>query len=484
MNQSASISGANQLRQDSLGVGAITFLVVSAAAPLTAVAGGVPLAMLLGNGPSIPAAFLFVTALLLLFAVGYVAMSRYITRAGAFYTYTTKSFGGVWGSIAALIAILAYNCMQIGLYGLFGAASAGLFAGIGVDLPWWVWSYLGIAIVAVLGYRSIDLSTKILGLLVLAEYAIVLIIDFAIASKGGANGISLSSSFSPSAFFSGSPAIGILFCFAAFIGFESTTIYREEARNPSVTVPRATYMSVLIIGVFYMLTSWLMVNGEGADKLVPTLQSLADPTTFLFGLAERYVGAWTGPVMSILLVTSLFAGILAFHNAVARYMYVAGRSGLLPAALGKTHAQFQSPYIASITQSVIAFAMITIFVVTKQDPVLALFSWLTNVATLAIVVLMALTALAIYVFFKQNPQLESNLFVTKISPLVSGALLAILVVFITWNFSGIAGANGIMAWFLPSLVVIAGLIGYVLALRLRAANPSAFSELGKMTNPA
>lgn len=479
MDQQDSRSGAHQLRPNSLGVGAITFLVVSAAAPLTAVAGGVPLAMLLGNGAGVPAAFLLVTLILLLFAVGYVAMSRYITRAGAFYTYTTTSFGGIWGSIAALIAILAYNCMQIGLYGLFGAATAGFFGGIGIDLPWWVWTYLGIAIVAFLGYRSIDLSTKILGLLVLAEYVIVIIINLAIAMKGGDQGISLSNSFTPTALFSGSPAIGILFCFAAFIGFESTTIYREEARNATVTVPRATYISVLIIGVFYMLTSWMMVNGEGADKLLPTLQGLADPTTFLFGLAERYVGSWAPPIMSFLLVTSLFAGILAFHNAVARYMYVAGRSGLLPMALGKTHANFHSPYVASIVQTVIAFLVVTIFVVTQQDPVLALFSWLTNVATLAILVLMFLTALAIFLFFKQRPNLENGMLATKISPLVSGGLLLILVIFITWNFAGIAGANGVMAVFLPSLVLIAGLVGWVLAVRLRSANPSAFADLGK-----
>ncbi|HPY42599.1 MAG TPA: APC family permease, partial [Thiolinea sp.] len=339
-------------------------------------------------------------------------------------------------------------------------------------------------LVAVLGYRSIDLSTKILGSLVLAEYAIVMIVDAAIAFKGGAQGLSLSDSFSPGAFFSGSPAIGILFCFAAFIGFESTTIYREEARNPTVTVPRATYISVLIIGVFYMITSWLMVNGEGADKLVPTLQGLADPTTFLFGLAERYVGSWAPPIMSFLLVTSLFAGILAFHNAVARYIYVAGRSGLLPSGLGKTHPSFQSPYVASITQTIIAATVVAIFVLTKQDPVLALFSWLTNVATLAIIVLMFLTALAIYVFFKKNPNLNSNPLTTKISPLVSGALLLVLVVFITLNFAGIAGANGFMAVFLPSLVIIAGLIGWVLALRLRSANPSTFSELGKNIDEA
>ena len=116
---------ANQLRKNSLGVGAITFLVVSAAAPLTAVAGGVPLSMLLGNGAGIPLTFGLVTALLLVFAVGYLAMARHVRNAGAFYAYTSRGLGGLMGGAAALIAIVSYNAMQIGVFGLFGAATSG-----------------------------------------------------------------------------------------------------------------------------------------------------------------------------------------------------------------------------------------------------------------------------------------------------------------------------------------------------------------------
>ncbi len=258
--QSSPETGINQLRKNALGVGAVTFLVVSAAAPLTAVAGGVPLSMLLGNGPGIPLTFLLVTVVLLLFSVGYVAMARHIRNAGAFYAYTAQGLGGLMGGAAALIAILAYNAMQIGVFGMFGAITSGFFASLGFSMPWWAWTYLGIAIVAVFGYRRVDLSAKVLTALVILEYLVVLVIDAAILLKGGDAGLSVAP-FTPAAFWSGTPAIGILFCFAAFIGFEATTIYSEEAREPNKTVPRATYISVLIIGVFYMLTSWLMVNG-------------------------------------------------------------------------------------------------------------------------------------------------------------------------------------------------------------------------------
>ncbi|MBW9054519.1 APC family permease [Rhizobium mesosinicum] len=477
MTEPSSPAGSQGLRSNTLGVGAITFLVVSAAAPLTAVAGGVPLAMLLGNGAGIPLTFLLVTAILFLFATGYVALARHIRSAGAFYAYTAQGLGGRIGGAAALVAILAYNAMQIGVFGLFGAATAGLFVGLGFSLPWWVWTYVGIAVVAVFGYRRVDLSAKVLTVLVILEYLVVLVIDGAILLKGGDSGLS-STPFTPSALLSGSPAIGVLFCFAAFIGFEATTIYSEEAREPRKTVPRATYISVFIIGLFYMLTSWLMVVGAGADKLVPELQGLADPTSFLFNLAERYVGHWVVVIMNVLFVTSLFAGVLAFHNGVARYKYVAGREGLLPDPVGVTHPVFQSPHVGSVIQTIIAVLVTTLFVVTGQDPVLAMFSWLTNVATLAIILLMASTSFSIVAFFSHQPGLESNVLVTKILPVITGVILLALVVHITINFGGIAGASGFIAILLPSLVVIAAAIGFIAAARLKSTDPERFRRLG------
>jgi amino acid transporter len=474
----SNISGANQLRKNSLGVAAVTFLVVSAAAPLTAVAGGVPLSMLLGNGAGIPLTFLLVTAILLLFSVGYVAMARHIRNAGAFYAYTAQGLGGMMGGAAAIVAILAYSAMQIGVFGMFGAVTSGFFAQqVGLNLPWWAWTFIGIAAVAVFGYRRVDLSAKVLTVLVVLEYLVVLVIDAAIFVKGGDSGLS-AVPFTPTAFFSGAPAIGILFCFAAFIGFEATTIYSEEAREPHRTVPRATYISVLIIGVFYMLTSWLMVNGAGVDKLVPELQGLSDPTTFLFALAERYVGHWITVVMSLLFVTSLFAGVLAFHNGVARYFYVAGREGLLPKSLGVTHPVFQSPHVGSVVQTVLAVLVVALFAATGQDPVLALFSWLTNVATLAIMLLMTFTAFAIVVFFVRNPSLEASVMITRVLPVVTGVVMGILVIYIAVNFGTIAGASGVLAWFLPGLVLIALVVGLLLAARLKGADAASFARLG------
>jgi len=465
--------GANQLRGNSLGTSAITFMVVSAAAPLTAAGGGIPPSMLFGNGAGIAGAFVIVTVILLLFSVGYVAMARHVRNAGAFYAFTASGLGGRMGGAAALVAILAYNTMQIGLLGLLGAIASGTFAEFGLVLPWYVWSYIAIALVAVLGYRQVDLSAKVL----LAEFLIVLALDAAILISGGDSGLN-AQPFSWAQVTSGTPSIGILFCFASFIGFEATTIYAEEAKNPSITVPRATYLSVGIIGVFYILTSWLMVMGVGVDNLMPTLQGLPDPAMFLFELGGRYLGGTLTSIMGILFMTSVFAAVLAFHNAVARYKFVAGREGILPARVGVTHAEHQSPHIGSVIQTVLALVVVTGFVMGGLDPVLNLFVWLTQVGTLAVLGLMALTSFAVVAFFAKDARGEGPLS-TKVFPVLTGVVMAILFAIIFRDFGALTGAAGWLGIALPALVLVVAVIGYIMASNLAKSDPVRFGKMGQ-----
>jgi amino acid transporter len=152
-------------------------------------AGGAPVAMLLGNGPGIPLAYVMVSVILLIFSVGYTAMARHHTSTGAFYSFVSRGLRQPAGGAAAFIALLGYNAMQIGLYGLFASAAAGFFSDIlHITLPWWVYAFIAMAIIAVLGYRQVDLSVKVLSILVSLEFLIVLILDAAILIQGGQGG--------------------------------------------------------------------------------------------------------------------------------------------------------------------------------------------------------------------------------------------------------------------------------------------------------
>ncbi|CAM5716784.1 hypothetical protein SGRIM119S_00078 [Streptomyces griseorubiginosus] len=185
-----------------------------------------------------------------------------------------------------------------------------------------------------------------------------------------------------------------MFAVASMFGFESTAIYGEEAREPRKTVPRAAYASVTLIAAFLAFTTWMLVSAHGASQATSdagkALQS-GDATSFVFAPITSLFGGWAGDVLPILLVTSLFAGILAFHNSANRYLFSLGRDGLLPSGLTVVNRR-HSPWGAGAAQTVISVLLVMPFAVLGKDPVLTLFSWLSGVSVLGVMLLYFLTS--------------------------------------------------------------------------------------------
>ena len=115
------------------------------------------------------------------------------------------------------------------------------------------------------------------------------------------------------------------------MGFESTALYRPEARDPERTIPRATYTAVIFMGLFYCLVVWAIIQAFGNEGVVAA--AAADPASIFFVAIEQYVGAWAADVMYVLIITSVLASQIAFHNAINRYTFNLARDGLLPDGL-------------------------------------------------------------------------------------------------------------------------------------------------------
>jgi amino acid transporter len=103
------------LATDRLGVAAVVFFVMSAATPLTVVAGVVTTGYAVTGITGLPIAFIVIGAVLALFCVGYVSMARHVANAGAFYAYISHGLGRPAGVAGAWIALVAYNALQVGL---------------------------------------------------------------------------------------------------------------------------------------------------------------------------------------------------------------------------------------------------------------------------------------------------------------------------------------------------------------------------------
>jgi amino acid transporter len=451
----------------------IVFLVVAAAAPLAAMVGNVPLALKLGNGPGLPGAFVLATGVLFCFAVGYAAMSRKVVNTGAFYTYVARGLGKPPAVSAAFVAVLSYNALAAGLVGAFGYFGALVLDGAGVHgVPWYAVAAVGWAVTAVLGYRSVDVSARVLAVLMVAEISILLVLDLGVLHAKGTAGLP-TTVFAPSTVFSGALGLALMFAFASFIGFESAALYGEESHDPQRTIPRATYASVLLIGTFYTFTTWCIVGGGGVAEAQSRHKD--DLGTLVLDLNGRFVGQWAHDLMAVFFVTSVLASLLAIHNAASRYMFALGREHVLPSALGRFHPRRYSPYVASMTQSGVNAVIVTAFAVAGLDPYLSLAASMVGISTLGIVLLQAAAAIAIVAFFRRRH--EGDLWRTVVAPLIGAAGLIVAATLLMVNYSTLTGTRSWAVNGLPVLLVLVAAGGMVFALWLRRARPAVYREL-------
>ncbi|MFF5184223.1 APC family permease [Streptomyces sp. NPDC000345] len=459
-------STAGRLKPDSLGVLGILFFVLSAQAPLTGIAGAVPIAIAVGNGAGAPAAYVAAGVVVLLFSIGFVAMGRHVVDAGAFYTYIGRGLGRSTGSGSAGVALFAYCAVQAAMYGLYGATVSGLVEHYtGVRVAWWIWTLVTMVVVQVLGAAGIEMGAKVLAVFVLAEFSILLAFALVTLVKGGGpEGLGFGDSFSPGAALQGAPGVALMFAVASMFGFEATAIYGEEAREPRRTVPRATYLSVAVITCFFAFTSWMLVSAHGAsaatDEAGKALAS-GDATAFVFAPVTAQFGAWAGDVLPVLLATSLFAGILAFHNSANRYLFSLGREGLLPRGLTAINRR-HSPWAAGVVQTVIAAALVLPFAVLGKDPVLTLFSWFSGVAVLGIMLLYFLTSVSVVVFFRRTGA-DTRPWNTLVAPVLGALGIAGAIWLIMANFTTLIGGDRVTAVWLQLTVPAVLVLGLVTA---------------------
>ncbi len=467
-------STENRKLSGSLGVGGIVFMVVAAAAPLTVIGGATPLGILIGDGAGYPANFAISAIILLLFSVGLSAMSRAVPKPGAFFTYIGYGLGRPMGVGAAWLALLTYTTVQLAVYGYLGfSLNLDVVTLGGPEVPWWVYSLAMIAVVGVLGYRDVQLSAKVLAVFLLLEIGVTLALSSAVIIRGGAEGLSLEP-FTPAAWASGSPGIGLMMAMAGFIGFEATAIFRDEAKDPDKTIPRATYAAVLTIGLLYSFASWALVMAWGPSKVVDV--AAADPGGMLMATAMEYLGVVGAVVMQSLLMTSLFACVLSFHNVLTRYQHAMGNVGLLPARLGVVHGKHGSPAFSSLVQTATAAIILGALTIMGWDPVMQIFTWLSGISTIAIVVLMALTSVAVVVHFAKV-NIPGTAWSTRIAPTLSAIGLVTVAGVIVAYFPTLVGGGWDLAGALLVTVPLFIAIGIIQGLRVRKTAPEVYANI-------
>jgi amino acid transporter len=469
------------LKENTLGVPSIFFYIIAAASPLTVVVALFPIIIGAGNGVGMPGAFVIAAVVLMIFAVGYVAMSRHVTNAGAFYAYVTLGLGRVAGLGSASLAIFAYNAIQAGLYGGFGYYAAELLnPALGISLPWWVYAFVGLLLCLGLGVQGVHSGARVLGVFMTLEVLMITVLSV-FSLFGDAVPVSEFSfePFNPSVVLAGALGVALMFAHASFIGFEGSAIYGEEARDPARTIPRATYLSIAFMGVLYAVSGWLIMNALGLNDVV----AIATETggNFIFVASDTIIGHNISLLFQILIVTATFAAIVTFHNNVSRYLFSLGRQHLVWKPLGWTLPRRQTPWVASIVQSLMVGVVIVAFAIAGQDPFATLFTWATGIGTIGVIASQLVAGIAIFVFFRKS-NVDKRPWNTVIAPLLAIVGLSGFFILTLNSLDVLLGVQGATAVLMVSLVFLALFGGVAYGLYLRFFAPSRYELVGKALN--
>jgi len=459
-----------------MGVGELVMSVLAFSAPLTTVAGFIPV-LLTFSGRTAPAIYLVVTVLLVLFSVGFTTMGRRVRNPGGFYSFVTAGLGRPAGLGGAFLATFGYTAIGFFAPAFFAVTIQSYVVDNlgGPEIAWYWYALALIAVTTALAYRRIDLSAKVLTVVMVLEVIAVIVFDIAAFFNGGpADGGG--AGFSLPWITDASIGLAVLFVVGNFLGFEATVIYRDEVKNPDKTIPLATYIAVGSIGVFYAIAAWAYVAYFGADK---ARDAAVEDTAGMFSSAMvNLTGKIVVDVVSILLMTSILASVLSIHNVAARYLFSLGTDRVLPSFLSKVHPRHGSPSVSASLIGGMWAVLVVSFTIVGVGPE-KLYPIASGSGTFAVLLLMLGTSIAVVVYLRKNREEGDSVWKTTIAPVLAAIGLAGVTALAVINYSELIGDTGMITTLFLIFTFGLPMAGAVLAYILRARKPDVYERIGR-----
>lgn len=462
-----------------VGAAGIVFFALAAVAPATVLTAVVPAAFTHGI-LFVPLVFAAVGAVLLLFVVGYAAMVRRAPHAGALYSCVARGLGRPLGVGAGWLALACYQALQFSVYGLVSAAAMpSLERWFGVHVPWWTVAAGCWLVVTLLGLVRVEVAGVVLGLLVLAEVAVLVGFGTANLLDPADHRVTADTLDPTSSNGIDRPVLGLLLVVAAcaFVGFETTAAYGEEARGPRRALARSTYLVVALTTLLYAAGSWATSVGVGPGRIAAVAADRGPE--LIFDLAAARLAPLAVTLGRALLLTGLLAALISLNHTIARYLFAFGRERVLPAGLGRTAGRTSAPRAASLTQSAIVAVAIGTCAGLRFDPTGWLAGRLAVAGAVGVLVLLLATSLAALLYLNRVPNGE-NVGQRFAAPVLATVALGALVYLAFRNLPALLGipAGDRQVLIVPAAYAALLLAGVLHALALRGGRPVVYAGLG------
>ena len=353
--------------------------------------------------------------------------SRAQPSTGGFITFVGKTFGGTSAVTTALVAGAGYIIAIAGVMVISGGfLSIMLQFYFNVSIPWIIFSAIFTAGAMFMMFRGVAVSTKLAGFFFSFELLVLLVVAIAVLIKNGGHLSTVP--FQPSHLTNHFSGLALAFPLAVylFIGWENSAALAEETNNPRRNVPRAVFMSIVLMAATYLLVAYATVSGFGySDK---ALTAAAIP----FISVAHSVAGWLAFIAYIAGLTSTLGVLIAAVNSQCRLIFNAGREGLLPRWIGKVHPVRRTPVNAIIIFVGIASALTLGWALGhwigghgNSLDALNFFFESSTMGTLLILVVYFLANLALPFYYRRYRPAEFNVVKHVILPVLGMAAIAV-----------------------------------------------------------
>jgi amino acid transporter len=396
-------------------------------------------------GSAFAFSFILAAAGVLLMAHSVAQFSRKLETAGFGFTYVAHAFGPAAGSFVGWLLLFGYLPIPALLLAAEGALGHQMFATyVHVNVPWYVVSVvLGVVAIAIVN-SGVRRSIKTTLVFLAWEIGVTTALFLTIIVKGGAHGNTLqplNPANSPSI---GGLAYGLLWGFVMFFGFESAGTLGEEAANPRRTVPRALFVAVGVMSLYYVLSAYAATIGVGIHNIS------AFNTNGWDGLARHYWGHWVGWLIDLTVLNSFFAILLASLNASSRVLYAMARAGVLPRRLATVSPRTQAPVSAGY--ALIAIVLIMLLVMGSVWGALTTWTFLSVMTAIALLLVYIAIHVSLPVYYRRKHPAEFSWWKHAVLPVI-GALIVLLPIYGTvWPVA--AYPLNLAPWFVVAWILL------------------------------
>lgn len=457
-----------RLHSDAIGVVGAVVISMAFMGPATAVFFNTnPMAA--GAGFALPVSMLLALVTSVLVASSIAAFARKIPAAGFAYTYNTFGFGKRGGFLSGWILVFSYSMVGPMLFSGMGAfASQFVKTQWNLDISWWVFAVVIIAVVWGIGAFGINRSAEVALIFLVLEIGVMGVLFVTIISRGNASATGLAP-FNPANSLKGLSGIGIglLWGILNFVGFESAATLGEETRDPRRNIPIALYTSVVVIGIYFVIASWVVAVGFGKSH---TAALVADTTPWST-LANRFWGTNLAWILSVTVLNSIFANVISGSNAAVRVLFAMGREGIFARALGRANSS-GTPLVALSAYAV--FSLILCLGGGLAWGPFGAYGFYGSILGLGMVIIYILLSLALIRFYRRDYPAEWNPLRHGVFPIVASVLLLLPIAGLLYPIP--AYPNNLVPYIMVAWIIIG--IAYLTVISRR--RPDILDAMGRV----